>query len=174
MCGCSPSPLEPLSARPVEPADDPAVAARLAELYGPLEAYSEQEIGSSAVQLDGERQTVRNEETNLGGEPSGSAAPCCACRHSRRAAGRLHSHQCWLLIADATPAPRSPCRRLVLFPGADLTCAAVYEYAVQHTAIIEDNPQLAPVCLINGGVIRASIPPGTANNGTPPLLFTFA
>ncbi|EFN56515.1 hypothetical protein CHLNCDRAFT_144120 [Chlorella variabilis] len=99
------------STNPVE--DDPAVAARLAELYGPLEAYSEQEIGSSAVQLDGERQTVRNEETNLG----------------------------------------------------DLTCAAVYEYAVQHTAIIEDNPQLAPVCLINGGVIRASIPPGTVTQG---------
>lgn len=46
--------------------EDPAVAARVAELARPVEALKKQVIGKSLIDLDGELQAVRNRETNLG------------------------------------------------------------------------------------------------------------
>ncbi len=47
-------------------ADDPAVTQKLAELARPLDELKKQVIGSTTVDLDGARATVRNQESNLG------------------------------------------------------------------------------------------------------------
>lgn len=52
------------STNPVE--DDAVAAARLAELKVTLDAYNGVVVGASAVVLDGEREDIRNRETNLG------------------------------------------------------------------------------------------------------------
>ncbi len=45
---------------------DPALVAKLAQLAGPLEAFKNTIIGQASLFLDGERETVRNQESNLG------------------------------------------------------------------------------------------------------------
>jgi 5'-nucleotidase len=45
---------------------DPATQAKLAEFKGPVDALKAQAIGRTPVDLDGERQRVRTQETNLG------------------------------------------------------------------------------------------------------------
>ncbi|CAH8768430.1 5'-nucleotidase C-terminal domain-containing protein [Paenibacillus dendritiformis] len=47
-------------------ADDAEAAAKLAEYAGPLEEFKKQVIGKTKVFLDGERGSVRKQETNLG------------------------------------------------------------------------------------------------------------
>jgi 5'-nucleotidase / UDP-sugar diphosphatase len=46
--------------------DDPVVAQRLTELAGPVKELMKQVIGKTAVDLDGRRAVVRNQESNLG------------------------------------------------------------------------------------------------------------
>jgi 5'-nucleotidase / UDP-sugar diphosphatase len=46
--------------------DDPVVAQRLAVLAGPLSDLKKQIVGRTAINLDGRKATVRNQESNLG------------------------------------------------------------------------------------------------------------
>ncbi|PSC75913.1 5 -nucleotidase isoform B [Micractinium conductrix] len=48
---------------------------------------------------------------------------------------------------------------------ADLMCEAMLQYTKANTGLLQANPDLPPVCLINGGVIRASIPAGQITQG---------